>query len=80
MSSGSAGQPACSRRSQWAVFGFVLVVIAAVSIVPVLVPPLRGDTQVDIAAVRRHIEAIAAEPHPMGTCLLYTSPSPRDED
>jgi hypothetical protein len=49
------------------VFGFVLVVIAAVSIVPVLVPPLRGDTQVDIAAVRRHIEAIAAEPHPMGT-------------
>ena len=70
MSSGSAGQPACSRRSQWAVFGFVLVVIAAVSIVPVLVPPLRGDAEVDIAAVRRHIEAIAAEPHPMGTTQI----------
>lgn len=57
----------CSRRTEWVVFGLVLIVIGALSFVPVLTPPIRGDVQASVDVVRGHIEAIAIEPHPMGT-------------
>jgi len=65
------GQPAsgskCSRRTEWVVLTFVLVVIGALSMSPVLVPPIGVGQQGSVDAVRRHIEVIASEPHPMGT-------------
>ncbi|MGI9529373.1 MAG: M28 family peptidase, partial [Acidimicrobiia bacterium] len=57
----------CSRRTEWLVFGLVLVVIGAISISPILTPPVRGDQQASVGAVRGHIDVIAIEPHPMGT-------------
>lgn len=57
----------CSRRTEWLVFGIVLVIIGAISISPVLTPPVGADQQASVNAVRGHIEAIAVEPHPMGT-------------
>ncbi|MGI9642802.1 MAG: M28 family peptidase [Acidimicrobiia bacterium] len=59
--------PECSRRTEWLVFGLVLVIIGAISISPVLTPAVGSDQHASVDAVRGHIEVIATEPHPMGT-------------